>query len=344
MESDAQSWTLRELADLLGGAVEGQTDLRILRLGSVDSDDSEALAFVESEAFLARAESRGIGALLLPPGFATAKPCVRVDNPRVAFAKLLALLDRPVQIHTGVHPTAVVDPGAWVHGEACVGAFAVVERGARIDAGARVYAFAYIGERCSVGAGAALYPHAVLRRDVDVAARAVVHSGAVLGGDGFRYTWDGARRMKVPHVGGVRLGADSEIGSNATVDRGTAGDTVVGVGTKIDNLVQIAHNAQLGDHAVIAAQTGLSGSTRVGDRVVMAGQCGVADHVTVASDTIFAGGTGVTGDVREPGAYMGLPARPIAEGRRILAALKRLPDLIARVRRLEKDEGEEPTL
>lgn len=340
MDGHAQSWTLDELAERFAGELDGPGSLRLHRLGSIDTNDPEALAFAETPAYLARAEACSIGAVLVPPGYATSKPCVRVANPRAVFATLLAEVDRPLNASVGVHPTAVVDSTAEVHPDACLGPYCVVERGARVAAGARVYAFAYIGERCVVGEGAAVYPHAVLVRDVELEARAVVHPGAVVGGDGFRYDWDGTQRVKIPHVGGVLVGEGAEIGSNATVDRGTAGNTVLGAGTKLDNLVQVAHNAQIGSHVVVASQTGISGSTHVGDRVMLGGQCGIADHVTVVADTVCAGGTGITGDIREPGVYIGMPARPIREGRRILAALGRLPDLMSRVRRLEQGDDE----
>lgn len=339
MESGASGWTLSELAVLVGGTVDGPPDLRVLRPVPSHSDDPEGIAFAESESHLARVERSGVGAVFADTHTPCSKPCIRVASPRAAFGLVLQLADRPVPIAEGIHPTAVIDPGAEVHPEARIGAYAVLERGATVAAGARVYPFAYIGENCLIGEGAVVLPHAVLVKSVTVGANSVIHSGAVLGADGFGFGWDGRRRLKVPQVGGVTLGDDVEIGANTTIDRATAGETHVATGTKVDNLVQIAHNVEIGAHGVIAAQCGISGSVVIGDRVTMAGQCAVTDHVSIVSDATFAGRAGVTNDVKAKGVYFGLPARPIKEAMRIMAALSRLPDFLHRVRRLE---GREP--
>ncbi|MCO5296350.1 MAG: UDP-3-O-(3-hydroxymyristoyl)glucosamine N-acyltransferase [Fimbriimonadaceae bacterium] len=335
MESGASGWTLSELAELVGGHVDGPPDQRVLRPVPSGSDDPEGIAFAESESHLARVERSGVGAVFAVPDIACSKPCIRVANPRAAFGRLLHLADSPLPIGDGVHPTAVIDPGAEVHPLARIGAYAVIEGGAKVASGARVYPFAYVGEGCSIGVDAVVLPHAVLVRSVSVGARAVIHSGVVLGAEGFGFVWDGEKRVKVPQVGGVVLGDDVEIGANTTIDRATAGHTRVNTGTKIDNLVQIAHNVEIGEHGVIAAQAGISGSVAIGDRVTMAGQCAVSDHVTIASDTTFGGRSGITNDVKEKGVYFGLPARPIKEAMRIMAAVARLPDLVHRIRKLE---------
>lgn len=335
MESGASGWTLDELAELVGGSVDGPSTLRIVRPVPSGSDDPEGIAFAESESHLARVERSGVGAVFAVPDIPCRKPCIRVANPRAAFGRMLQLADSPIPIADGIHPTAVVDPEAEVAPSARVGPYAVIERGARIGAGVRIYPFAYIGEACMIGEDAVVLPHAVLVRNVSVGARGVIHSGVVLGAEGFGFVWDGEKRVKVPQVGGVTLGDDVEVGANTTIDRATAGRTVVRAGTKVDNLVQIAHNVEIGEHGVIAAQTGISGSVVIGDRVTMAGQCAVSDHVTIASDTTFGGRSGITNDVKEKGVYFGLPARPIKEAMRIMAAVARLPDLVHRLRRLE---------
>jgi UDP-3-O-[3-hydroxymyristoyl] glucosamine N-acyltransferase len=239
-------------------------------------------------------------------------------------------------LQEGVHPTAVVDPSAKIDPAAFVGAFAVIERGACIEAGARVFPFCYVGENCVVGSEATLNPGVVLYQDVCIGARSIIHGGVVIGGDGFGFVWDGKRRIKVPHVGGVKIGDDVEIGAGTTIDRGTAGDTTIGRGTKLDNLVQIAHNVRIGEDSVIAAQNGISGSCTIGNRVVMGGQGALSDHATLVDDVTFGGRTGSSQDILEPGTYFGTPARPIQEAMRSYLLVPKLPELMSRLRTLEK--------
>src|SRR5262249_54723583 len=252
--------------------------------------------------------------------------------------RFLALCRRPLPLSPGVHPTAVVDPAADVAPTASVGPYAVVERGARIAAGARVFPFCYVGEDCVVGQDSVLYPHVVLYQDVRVGARCVVHAGAVLGADGFGFAWDGTRQVKIEQVGGVRIGDDVEIGAGSTVDRATSGTTTVAAGVKVDNLVQIGHNAEVGPHSLICGQAGIAGSAVVGRRVTMAGRSGVADQVWVGDAVALAGGAVASRDITEPVVHYGFPARP--DGLRILAALAELPRLRDRIQQLERLLGE----
>jgi UDP-3-O-[3-hydroxymyristoyl] glucosamine N-acyltransferase len=264
------------------------------------------------------------------------KPHIKVDSPRVAFGMLLALSARPLPLQAGIHETALISPLAEVHESASVGPYVVVEAGAKIGAGARVYPFCYVGEGCSIGEKAVLYPNVTLYQDVEVGARAIIHSSAVLGADGFGFVWDGKRRIKVPQVGRVLIGDDAEIGAASTIDRATAGSTVIGRGTKIDNLVQVGHNVRIGEDGVIAGQSGISGSCVVGDRFVMAGQCALSDHATITDDVTFAGRTATSKDITEPGVYFGVPAKPAQEGLRAFMLQPKLPEMFARIKKLEK--------
>jgi UDP-3-O-[3-hydroxymyristoyl] glucosamine N-acyltransferase len=275
-----------------------------------------------------------VGALILPPGLEVDRACLYAEDPKAAFTRFLALCRRPLPLPAGVHPTAVVDPGAGVAPGASVGPYAVVERGARIAAGARVFPFCFVGEDCVVGPDTVLYPHVVLYQDVRIGARCVVHSHAVLGADGFGFAWDGARQVKIEQVGGVRIGDDVEIGAGSAVDRATSGTTTVGDGVKVDNLVQIGHNAEIGAHSLICGQAGVAGSAVIGRRVTMAGQSGVADHVTVGDEVILAARALATRDIAEPVVHYGFPARP--DGLRIAAALAELPRLRDRIQQLER--------
>nr|WP_042183600.1 UDP-3-O-(3-hydroxymyristoyl)glucosamine N-acyltransferase [Kibdelosporangium sp. MJ126-NF4]CEL15592.1 UDP-3-O-[3-hydroxymyristoyl] glucosamine N-acyltransferase [Kibdelosporangium sp. MJ126-NF4]CTQ98256.1 UDP-3-O-[3-hydroxymyristoyl] glucosamine N-acyltransferase (EC 2.3.1.-) [Kibdelosporangium sp. MJ126-NF4] len=328
-------WTLAELAGQLGAIVGDDPGFLVVRPVPVDSDDPDGLTFCESRKYLARLTAHRAGAVIVPPGLSVDRPHLVADRPRAVFEAFLALCRRPLPTRPGVHPTAVVDPSAEVDTTASVGPYAVVERGARIGAGAKVFPFCYVGEDCAVGEHTVLYPHVVLYQDVEVGARCVVHAHVTLGADGFGFRWDGHAQRKIEHVGGVVLGDDVEIGAGSAVDRATAGVTSLGDGVKIDNLVQIGHNARIGDHTVICGQSAVAGSAVLGNRVTMAGQTGVADHVTVVDGVSLAARTMTTKDIREPGAYYGVPARPLAEGLRIVA---RLPYLHERIEKLERGE------
>jgi UDP-3-O-[3-hydroxymyristoyl] glucosamine N-acyltransferase len=249
---------------------------------------------------------------------------------------LLLLFHPTAPVTPGVHPSAIVAAEARVDATAAVGPLAVVERGARIDAGVRVGAQCYIGTGVEIGEGSTLGPRVTLLTGVRLGRRVLVHAGAVLGADGFGFAFDGARHRKIPQVGGVVIEDDVEIGANTTIDRATLGDTIIRRGTKIDNLVQIGHNAEVGEHSILIAQVGVSGSSRLGRGVVLAGQVGVADHVTIGDGAMVAAQGGVPSSLEAGGRYLGTPARPILEAKRILAAESRLPQLLQRVRALER--------
>jgi UDP-3-O-[3-hydroxymyristoyl] glucosamine N-acyltransferase len=327
-------WTLAELAPLLGASVGGSPDFVVERPVPYDSDDPAGLAYCAGPRYAGAAARHAVGALILPPGLTVERPCLYATDPKAAFTRFLALCRRPLPLSPGVHPTAVVDPAASVAPTASVGPYVVVERGARIEAGARIFPFCYVGEDCVVGPETVLYPHVVLYQDVRVGARCVVHAHAVLGADGFGFAWDGTRQVKIEQVGGVRIGDDVEIGAGSAVDRATSGTTRVGSGVKVDNLVQIGHNAEVGEHSLICGQSGVAGSAVVGRRVTMAGQSAVADHVSVGDGVTLAGRAVASRDIVEPVVHHGLPARP--DGLRILAAQAELPQLRDRLRRLER--------
>lgn len=321
---------------MLKGELCGPPDFRIDRPAPADSDDPGGIAFCESDEYLSAAESSRVGALLVGRGALANKPHIKVDSPRASFGMLLALTARPLPIEPGIHPSAVISPRAAVHESACIGPYVVIEQGATVGAGARVYPFCYVGENCSVGENAILYPSVTLYQDVEIGARTIVHSSAVIGSDGFGFVWDGKRRVKVPQVGRVIIGEDAEIGSATTIDRATAGDTVIGRGTKLDNLVQVGHNCRIGEDGVIAGQSGVSGSCVIGDRFVMAGQCGLSDHAHITDDVTFAGRTATSQDITEAGVYFGAPARPAREALKAFMLQPKLPELVSRIRKLEK--------
>ena len=249
MERDVPSWTLAELAKLFDGDLVGPSDLVVSRPIPVDGSHPQGLTFAESDDYLRQAAMGGAAAILAPRGAnPVGKPTIFVDKPREAFGRFLGMVSRPLPLSTGIHPSAVVSPEATVATSAQIGPFAVIERGAVIGERCRIFPFAYVGENCRVGDETVLYPHSVLYQDVTIGARGIVHSGGVIGADGFGFAWTGERQQKIPQVGGVILGDDVEIGANSSVDRATAGDTVLGDDVKLDNLVQMAQFAAWGPY------------------------------------------------------------------------------------------------
>jgi len=339
METTTRGWTLGELAELLGGILEGPSERRIRRPVPAGSPDPEGMTFAESAEFIVKVQGTQVGAVLVPKGSPSLGiPAIQVDRPREAFGHFLALCQRSLPIAAGIHSTAVVSPEASVSETASIGAYAVVERSAVIGANSKVYPFAYIGEGCCLGEGVVIYPHAVLYQDVQIGDRTIVHAGAIIGADGFGFVWDSKqrnRRVKVPQVGSVTIESDVEVGALTSIDRATSGATVISEGAKLDNLVQIGHNCMIGEHSVIAGQTAVGGSSKIGRRNEIGGQVAISDHVSLGDDVILAGRTGVTKDLPESGAYWGLPAKPFITAKRISSLVSKLPELNKRVKELE---------
>jgi UDP-3-O-[3-hydroxymyristoyl] glucosamine N-acyltransferase len=328
--------TLGQIARALGATLEGDPDLRIAAVAPLETAGPDQIAFVTHPKYAALARSSRAGALLVPREGEFPGSLLRADNPRVALVGLLELLHPPSVPDGKVHASAEVAGSARVHPTATVGALAVIAAGAVIGERAWIFPFAYVGERAEIGADCVLYPHAVILERVKLGNRVIVHPGAVLGADGFGYVFDEGRHVKIPQVGRVVVEDDVEIGANTTIDRATVGDTVVRRGTKIDNLVQIAHNVEVGEDALLVAQVGIAGSSRIGNRVVLAGQAGVADHVIIGDGAVVGAQAGVPGNLQGGQQYWGTPARPAAEAKRIAAALPRVPGLVKQVRALER--------
>jgi UDP-3-O-[3-hydroxymyristoyl] glucosamine N-acyltransferase len=333
--------TLAEVARLTGGEVVGDARLAVDGVADLEHARDSQLSFVTGPRHAAAALASRAAAFLVPAGVELpGRTLVRVAQPTLALAAVLAVFHPETAPPAGTHPTAQVDPGASVAPEATVMAFAVVGAGSVVEAGAVLHPHVYVGPGCRVGAASVLHAHVVLQRDVELGRRVVVHAGTVLGADGFGYAFDGARHRKIPQVGRVVIGDDVEIGANAAVDRATLGETVIESGTKIDNLVQIGHNTAVGAHSVIVAQAGIAGSCRIGSHVVLAGQAGIADHVTLGDGAQVGAQAGVAYDIERGAQVLGSPAVPVAQARRLFAAQARLPDLLRTVRQLEKRVAE----
>jgi UDP-3-O-[3-hydroxymyristoyl] glucosamine N-acyltransferase len=337
MENESQIWTLGKLAELLGAEIIGPSDFVVSAPASSDSSNPNGLAFAEGDEYLSEAMTSRVGAVIVPLKVTEfPKPILRHPNPRKAFGQLLSLFDTPFDQPNGIHPSAIVDPTSTVDPSASVGPYVVIGRDVRIASGAMIMPFCYIGDNCSIGENSTVFPHAVLLRNITIGADCQIGPGAILGHAGFGYYWDGTKQVSVPQIGSVVIGDAVDIGALVAIDRATADSTSIDYGTKIDNLVQVAHNVKIGKHGVFASQVGIAGSTTIGDRHMAGGQAGYADHVTITDGVILAGRSGVMGTLSEPGMYGGAPCMPMRKYRRVTGIIEDLPELLKRVRALEK--------
>lgn len=329
--------TLAELAAQVGGTVVGNGSRVVTGVRPLADAGEEDLSFYHNRKYLQSARESRAGALLVAePGLFAGRDLVVVKDPYAALATVLELLYPVRRPEPGVHPTAVVAAGASVGAGAHVGPHAVVGEGAVVGERSVIGAGSFLGEGARVGADTLLHPHVVVEAGCTVGARCILHAGVVIGSDGFGFATVKGVHHKVPQVGTVVVEDDVELGANVCIDRAALGVTRVGRGTKIDNLVQIAHNVEVGEHSLLVAQVGISGSTRLGHHVVMAGQSGAVGHITLADGTVVTAKTGVTEDTRPGETVSGFPSRPHREWLKAMANLFRFEELRRRVERIEK--------
>ena len=329
------------IAEMLDAVLEGDGEVEIAGAAPLENAGESDLAFLESIRGSAQLAQTRAACVIVPQGFAGAggsRALIRVAKPRNAFAKALAAISPPTRPAPGVHPDATVavsaklGKGVWVGAQAVVGEAAIVGENSMIHAGATIGDGSIIGSDCIVHAGVQVYS------GVTIGDRCILHAGCVIGADGFGFVFEDGAYSKFPQVGGVVIGHGCEIGANSCVDRGALGDTVLGNGVKLDNLVHVGHNCRLGDHVVIAAQTGLSGGVVVEDYVTMAGQVGIGDKAHIGAQAILGGQAGVLPSRKVEGrkAYWGTPARGHRDYLRKLGYLDRMPEALAKLKELEK--------
>jgi UDP-3-O-[3-hydroxymyristoyl] glucosamine N-acyltransferase len=335
-------YTAAEIAQQLGGSVEGDASIELTGFAPADAARKGDLTFAENEAYFARAQQSAAAAILVGEEFkSSSKTLIRVPNARIAFARVLPLFFPESQPAPGTHPTAVVHPTAQVHPTAHIAAHCIVGERVRIDAAVVLHGGNHIGADTQIGEATRLFPNVVVYPRTVIGRRVRIHAGSVIGSDGFGYVFDQGAHRKVPQIGNVILHDDVEIGANVTIDRGALGSTVIGRGTKIDNLVQIAHNVVIGEHSIIVAQTGIAGSTKLGNYVTLAGQTGIAGHLTIGDRAVVAAQSGVMTHIGVGEKYLGTPAQPDRQTKRQWIAVQKLPELLQRIAELEKRLGGE---
>jgi len=328
---------LKELADIVGGEVEGDSEVEIRGVAGIREARRGDITFVANPKYEEFLPSTGASAVIASRDLASGKPVIRIDNPYFAYLKVLNLFAEDVRARypRGIHESAVIDASAVIGENVMVGPFCQVGRRARIGNGTTILAGTFIGDDVEVGQDCLFYPNVTVREDTSIGNRVILQPGAVIGADGFGFAKEGSTHHKVPQIGRVVIEDDVEIGANSCVDRATTGETRVRKGSKIDNLVQIAHNVVVGEDSIIAAQAGISGSTELGRGVVLAGQAGLVGHITLGEGAVVGAQGGVTKSVPAGTTVSGYPAREHSQARRLWAHTAQLPALFKRVRELE---------
>jgi len=334
--------TALDIAGLVGGTLNGDARAEVRALAPLDRATESDLSFLANPRYAALYEHTRASTVLIAPEFATlattAAARIVVAKPHDAMLTVLPKLYRAPERESGVHATARLGRGVTLGDDVTIGPYAVIGDGAVIGDRSWIEAHVVVGAGVVVGADVHLFPAVTVYSGTTLGGRVLVHSGARLGSDGFGYVFRNGIHDKIPHVGRCIIEDDVEIGANTTVDRGSFDDTVIGAGTKIDNLVQVAHNVRIGRLCLILAQVGIAGSARVGDGVVIAGQAGLAGHITIGDGARLAGQAGAFGDIPAGETWSGYPARPHRQSLRASAALLRLTDIIKKLEKLVERE------
>ena len=328
--------TLQEIADLVQGVPAGDASIVISGVTNIAEAGPGDITFAVPP-HLEKAVSSAAAAVIIPETVTTfAKPAIRVANPRLAFTTLLSVFTPPVAVARGVHPTAVLGENVTLGDNVAILPFVVIADNVTIGNNSVIYSHTYIGADAQIGSDCLVYPGVSIRENCQLGSRVIVHSNAVIGSDGFGFVTVNGKHTKVPQVGNVVIEDDVEIGACSTIDRATTGSTVVKKGTKIDNFVHLAHNVVAGENCLFVAFTGIAGSAKIGNNVTFAGQSGSAGHLTIGDNCVFAARSAAISDVPAGSFYAGFPARPHREWLRSEASLHKLPDLLKKVRDLEK--------
>ena len=330
---------VREIAELVGGTVVSGDEVQIRGVNRIEHAQEGDLTFVTGPRYERLLGRTRASAIIVPRDISKcAKPLIQVDDPYAAFMRVLEVVREEVEQHpTHIHPAAAIGKNVTLGKNVAVGPYACIADDALIGDGVVVYAGAYVGRLSYIGAGTIVYPNATIRERVRIGARCIIHSGAVIGGDGFGFVEREGRWWKVPQVGTVVIGDDVEIGSNTTIDRATCGRTEIGRGTKIDNLVQIGHNVVVGEDCVISGMVGIAGSAVLGNSVKVGATAGIVGHVEIGDRVEIAARSGVTKSIAAGARVSGFPAKEHHEEKRIVASVRRLPELLRRVKRLEAE-------
>lgn len=335
-------FTASQIAAATGGTVEGDSNVCVSTFAKIEDAAEGALTFLANPKYTHYIYTTGASIVLVRRDFVAEQPVaatlIRVDDPYATLSQLLQMVDAVLNVHpTGVEEPSYVAPGVELPEGVYVGAFAYVGAGTSLGRNVKIYPQAYVGPGVSIGDDTVVYPGVKIYARCRIGARCVLHSGAVIGADGFGFApMPNGSYSKIPQIGIVEIADDVEIGANTTVDRATMGSTCVGRGTKLDNLIQVAHNVVIGSNTVMASQSGIAGSTKLGSNCMVGGQVGLAGHIHVGDRVQIGAQSGIHADVADDARIMGTPAVPFGHYARQMASLKRLPDMAAKLNALER--------
>ncbi len=330
--------TLSEIAKLIDGDVVGNKDIVITGICGIKEAEEGDLTFVANPKYISLMEHTKASAVITSRDIKSApKPIIRTENPSLAFARMISFLEpAEKKLTKGIHKTAIVGENVLLGKDVAIGPYVIIEDGVKIGDRTIIYAGCYIGHNTKIGGDCLIYPNISIREKIAIGNRVIIHSGSVIGSDGFGFATVKGLHHKIPQIGTVVIEDDVEIGANVTIDRARFDKTVIGKGTKIDNLVQIAHNVIVGENSIIVAQAGISGSTVIGNNVILAGQAGLVGHITIGDGAVVAAQAGVTKSVPPNIKVSGYPAKPHETAKKVNACVQRLPELVETIRDLKK--------
>ncbi len=327
----------KEVAELVAGELQGDGDLELSGVAGLDTAQEGDISFLQDEKFIELANASGASCIITKKKFPVeGKTNIFVAHPAHSFVKAIEQFHPAKRFEPGISATAIIEEGVSLGTDSFVGPYVIIKSGSRIGKKAHIQAFSYIGNNCILGDDVSISVSVTILDNSVIGNRVMIHPGCVVGSDGYAYVTVDSKHTKIPQIGKVVIEDDCEIGANVTIDRASFGETRIKRGTKIDNLVQIGHNVTIDEDCFIIAQVGIAGSCTIGKNVTLAGQVGVADHLKIGDGAIVAAQGGVTKDIPANALYSGYPARDHNFARRIYAASVRLPELLKRVKRLER--------
>ncbi len=331
--------TLNEIAAIVDGEIVGNGDIVVTGICGIKEARKGDLTFVANSRYLSLMNHTEASAIITSRDVKSAPlPIIRTNNPSIAFAKMVSLMaPNEFKKPKGIHPTAVIGEKVKIGRNVAIQAYVVIEDNAEIKDSTTLYAGVYIGQHTKIGKDCVIYPYVIIRERVVIGNRVTIHGGTVIGSDGFGFSTVKGVHQRIPQIGNVVIEDDVEIGANVTIDRARFDKTIIKKGTKIDNLVQIAHNVIIGEHSIVVAQSGISGSATIGNNVTLAGQSGVIGHVSIGDNVVVGGKAGVTKSIPPNSCVSGFPAKSHAVAKRINACVQNLPDLYKKVKAMEEE-------